>query len=504
MNKRLVQGFASMLVLLVLIIGLVVGLVVFRAYKQGLLGASSGAAVVTLQNGKLFVNGSQFEIRGINYNPTPTGSDQLDATAPANDVPKMAALGVNTIGTYSAGLAEYSQWSNLTVGQNFYNALYPIAEANNLKIIVGYYSNETIDWTDSARVAKVTSQYQQTVTNAKNRPSTLAYMIGNEIFEKMANSTQRNAYAQWIGNMVNWTHSVSGDLNHPVMYADRGDSFGLTYLKTYAPTLDIYAVNNYSFSSTSSLTSILNGYASSWPGKPLFLHEWGTDSLNYSTGAEDQASQGSRYKTLSQAVHNTYTMSSSTPFIGATAFEFTDEWRFVGSSSSQDKDSGWGCNSCFDGRANEDYWGLMKAVSAGSSSARQYKQAYYDLQSYWTSLGGGTPTPVPTATPLGTPVATAKPTPTGSDIVAPTVSITSPANGSTATKKVTITAIANDNVKVAKVEFYVDGVFKHSDNSVSYTYAFDPKNYSVGGHTITAKAYDTAGNTASASITVYK
>lgn len=494
MGKRVNQGFASLLVVLIIVIALIGGVILSKSR----VGAAE-PSVVTIQNGKLFVNGAQFEVRGVNYNPNPNGSDQLDATAPANDVPKIAALGANTIGTYSAGLAEYGEWSDLTVGQNFYNALYPAAETNNVKIIVGYYSNETIDWTDAARVAKVTSQYQQMVNGAKVRPSTLAYLIGNEIFEKMSNDTQKVAYAKWIGDMVNWTHST-GDPSHPVMYADRGDSPALSYLKTDAPALDIYAVNNYSFTSSSTLTSIINGYANAWVGKAIFLHEWGTDSLNYSTAAEDLVQQGSRYITLATAIHDTY--SQSPAFIGATSFEFTDEWRFVGSSSSQDKDTGWTCASCFDGRANEDYWGLMRGVSQGASSGRQYKQAYYDLQSYWNA---GAPTPTAggaTPTPTATPVATA--TPGASDTVAPTVSITSPANGTTVNKKVTIVASASDNVRVTKVEFYVDGIMKRSDNSSPYNYSWDPRTYSTGAHTIMARAYDAAGNTANSSITLYK
>ncbi len=443
--------------------------------------ASTLPIQVTFQNGKLYVDGQKFEIRGVNYNPTGIDTNQLDPLAPSADVAKIAALGANTIGTYFCGKAEYAQWSDLTIGQSFYNNLYPAAEAYGLKLIVGYYSNETIDWTNTTRLAKVTAQYQELVTAAKSRPSTLAYLIGNEIFEKLANDTQKNAYAKWIGDMVVWTHA--NDPLHPVMYSDRGDQPALSFLKTYAPLLDIYGVNNYSFTSSSSLTSIVTNYANSWVGKPIFLHEWGSDSLNVATGTEDQAQQSSRYQTLATAISQTYT-SSTSPLIGATSFEITDEWRFVGSSSTQDKDSGWACASCFDGKANEDYWGLLTAVNAGSASSRNYKSAYYGLQSFWQ---GTTPPPPP----IG-------------DTTPPTVMITYPIANTTITGKVNIIASATDNVAVTKVEFYVDSKLVRTDTASPYNYTWDPRKYTIGSHTITAKAYDGARNTTSNSISLIR
>ncbi|MGI0049892.1 MAG: Ig-like domain-containing protein, partial [Nitrososphaera sp.] len=49
------------------------------------------------------------------------------------------------------------------------------------------------------------------------------------------------------------------------------------------------------------------------------------------------------------------------------------------------------------------------------------------------------------------------------DTTAPTVSITAPANGATISGTVSVTASASDNVGVAKVVFYVDGVLKSTD-----------------------------------------
>ncbi|HVV67334.1 MAG TPA: Ig-like domain-containing protein [Candidatus Saccharimonadales bacterium] len=91
----------------------------------------------------------------------------------------------------------------------------------------------------------------------------------------------------------------------------------------------------------------------------------------------------------------------------------------------------------------------------------------------------------------------------GTDTTKPTVSITAPANGGTVSGIVTSTASASDNVGVSKVEFYVDKSSSPAmtDTASPYNYSFDSKTLGNGSHSITAKAYDAAGNTASSSVT---
>jgi len=107
-----------------------------------------------------------------------------------------------------------------------------------------------------------------------------------------------------------------------------------------------------------------------------------------------------------------------------------------------------------------------------------------------------------TCTPTGTGDNCANPP----DTTAPVVSITSPANNANISTTTTVTANATDDVAMSKVEFYVDSVLKATDTTAvanNYTYSFDPTLFSVGAHTIYAKAYDTSNNTTnSTSITV--
>lgn len=94
-----------------------------------------------------------------------------------------------------------------------------------------------------------------------------------------------------------------------------------------------------------------------------------------------------------------------------------------------------------------------------------------------------------------------------SDTTAPTVSITSPANGASVTGTIPVTATATDNYSVTKVEFYRDSSSTPfaTDTTSPYSVSLDTATLSDGNHTFTAKAYDAAGNTkisSSVSVTV--
>jgi peptidoglycan/xylan/chitin deacetylase (PgdA/CDA1 family) len=90
------------------------------------------------------------------------------------------------------------------------------------------------------------------------------------------------------------------------------------------------------------------------------------------------------------------------------------------------------------------------------------------------------------------------------DTVAPTVSITSPANGATVTGNLKIVATPADAQSgVASVAYYVDGVLVGTTTSSPWQIPWNTKRASSGQHVLTAVATDRAGNrTTSAAVTV--
>ncbi|MDO8657744.1 MAG: Ig-like domain-containing protein [Candidatus Levybacteria bacterium] len=122
-----------------------------------------------------------------------------------------------------------------------------------------------------------------------------------------------------------------------------------------------------------------------------------------------------------------------------------------------------------------------------------------------TQTPSPTPFPTPTSTPIPsptpTPIPTISPTPTPllTDKTAPVVSITSPVNNSVIKMgaAMQINASATDNIKVAKVEFYVGATLicvatTSSGNIFSCNWII-PNTY-VGYYILTARAIDSAGN----------
>jgi len=88
-----------------------------------------------------------------------------------------------------------------------------------------------------------------------------------------------------------------------------------------------------------------------------------------------------------------------------------------------------------------------------------------------------------------------------SDTTPPTVSISSPANGSILTGLTTLAASASDNVALASVQFQLDGVNLGSALTASpYSLSWDPTAVAAGTHTLTAVATDTSGNTATSTV----
>jgi hypothetical protein len=88
------------------------------------------------------------------------------------------------------------------------------------------------------------------------------------------------------------------------------------------------------------------------------------------------------------------------------------------------------------------------------------------------------------------------------DTTAPTTSISFPWKDSLLRGTTSVNANATDNIGVSKVEFYVDGALKATDTTSTYSFSWNTTQGTDGAHTLMAKAYDAAGNSASNSITV--
>jgi len=92
---------------------------------------------------------------------------------------------------------------------------------------------------------------------------------------------------------------------------------------------------------------------------------------------------------------------------------------------------------------------------------------------------------------------------TTGDTVAPTLSIASPAAGSSVQGTVTVAGSASDNTAVATVAVAVDGgAWQTASGTTSWSWAWSTNGVANGSHTVVAKATDTSGNASTSSVTV--
>ncbi len=88
------------------------------------------------------------------------------------------------------------------------------------------------------------------------------------------------------------------------------------------------------------------------------------------------------------------------------------------------------------------------------------------------------------------------------DTTPPTVTLTAPLDGAQVSGTTNLTATANDNVGVSKVEFYDNSSLVGVSTAAPYSASWDTGTVSNGSHLITARAYDGTGNISADSNTI--
>jgi hypothetical protein len=103
------------------------------------------------------------------------------------------------------------------------------------------------------------------------------------------------------------------------------------------------------------------------------------------------------------------------------------------------------------------------------------------------------PSPEPAPQPGPAPGPAPKPEPASGLDAPPVVEITSPASGASFGRSLRMAASAEDDKRVVRVDFYVDKRLVARDTSAPYRETWRVRKLGYGAHTVTAKAYDSAG-----------
>jgi polysaccharide biosynthesis protein PslG len=118
------------------------------------------------------------------------------------------------------------------------------------------------------------------------------------------------------------------------------------------------------------------------------------------------------------------------------------------------------------------------------------KPAYYAFRDY---ASGAQPAPDPSPGPAPSP----SPSPSPPPNQAPSITLLKPVEGQTFTNQLYMAAQASDDHGVSRVDFLIDGKRVATDYSASYDVTWKVKKLSHAKHTVTTRAYDTTGLTAS-------
>jgi thermitase len=89
-----------------------------------------------------------------------------------------------------------------------------------------------------------------------------------------------------------------------------------------------------------------------------------------------------------------------------------------------------------------------------------------------------------------------------SDATAPSVTVGNPVNAATVSGAIQVTGSATDNVGVARIDFSIDGQVAGTATASPYAFPWNSVTAMNGSHTLEVRAYDAAGNTSAASLTV--
>jgi hypothetical protein len=294
-----------------------------------------------------------FDIRGISWSPSARGqgapSAATFATWVQTDAPLMKAANINTVKTYGP-LAR---------------PVLDVLLQNGIVAIVNV-------------LARSNDNYTATVTNLRDHPAVLMWLVGNEWNR---NSLYGTCVADACFTRVN---DVAADIkrldpNHPVAtsFAPPGNVPTANDLMRLG-AVDVWGLNIYSqpgFFGRFNDWLALNTQLSTM--KPFFMSEYGADAYNNLTQAEDQAGQAIALMRQTQEIRAQLSARSpALPCLGGTPFEWNDEWWKSGASGTQDVGGFANGGVAPDQFANEDWWGVVDID-------RRPRQAYTALQTLY-------------------------------------------------------------------------------------------------------------------------
>ena len=288
---------------------------------------------VEIENNKLNVNGIEYFIKGVCYDPVPIGKTIRSFNTIDKDLLLMQEAGINTIRVYSP-------IDDLAI-------LNKIDEAG-IKVITnfGYNQNGYYDILNGT--------YIDYINKYKDHNAILLWELGNEY----------NYHPEWFNmNIDNWYLAMNNaakkikqiDKNHPVSTAH--GEIPNKKARQMGSNIDIWGINVYRWDDPTPLIEEWEKVSD----LPLYFSETGSDS--YMTKDYNEFKKGINEDAQAAANHNIIknVFKMKDRLTGLIIFQFVDGLWKAGNPEMQDI-GGWAPNSIgvpYDGSPNEEFWGIV-------------------------------------------------------------------------------------------------------------------------------------------------
>lgn len=311
------------------------------------------------EGSKLIVNGEPFMINGMNWDYVPIGTNVINAEfyKKSDDIIKagldaemslLQNMNVNVIRQYTGVPAKWVKYIYENYG--VYTMLNNSFGRYGLTID-GVWTPIT-DYKDPRTQEILLGEVKKMVTDYKNTPGIIMYLIGNEnnygLFWQGAETEdfpdgqeKIDAVGELRGRPMYKLMNDAAiamkaiDANHPVAICN-GDLLFMNIIAEECKDVDIYGTNMYRGESFGdAFTRVKKEY-----GKPIMFTEFGSDAYNAIENAEDQKMQAHyMVKNWKEIYDNAAGIGGAKNSIGGFTFQFSDGWWKAGFDDRKDADT---------------------------------------------------------------------------------------------------------------------------------------------------------------------
>jgi len=351
-------------------------------------------AKVTIEGRNLLVDGKRTIVQSVGYAPVPVGIDPT-TTVPygdyftanfANiyrrDLVKIRDLGANAVRIWG--------WDITQDHSDFLNAAINATAPHPIYVIPGFFISPSLypNLADPSTQQKVIADLTTFITNIKQHPAVLFYLIGSDLNADWNYGNLKPELFSFLNVLAATVKKLEPENPHPVSTAlNDQDSIGtILQYDTTVTNFDFWAVNVYRGCDFGPLFRQFQSISS----RPIFISEFGIDEYDDVNLRVDSQAQARCIVDLWGDIEENETIS-----FGGSVTEFLDEWwkSKLGIADSRHPNCPnynpsihTNCGSPNvnfpDKYANQAYFGIV------DGSTLKEKLAYYQLQELWREING--------------------------------------------------------------------------------------------------------------------